>query len=282
MAWRYCLTCYEGPAPAAMARDFLACFERNFPGVRRAYNGRAYYAWSAGDPHTGGAYSYLKTGQYTAFNGIQGRRSGNLHIAGEHTSVNFQGYMEGALRSGYRCAAEIAGGCQPDLGALDRVTRYAATDCRARRDLHRWGCSPNPGPGGWGAILRYGGHEKESDGGEPATTNNRMEIMAAIRGLESLTRPSVVHVHTDSVYLRNGITRWLPGWKRNGWKTSDKKPVKNSDLWTRLDGAARQHTVEWFWVKGHAGHPENERADELACRGSAEAAALAGGRAPGV
>ena len=93
-------------------------------------------------------------------------------------------------------------------------------------------CSPNPGPGGWGAILRYGGHEKEIYGGEPATTNNRMEIMAAIRALESLTRPSVVHVHTDSVYLRNGITRWLPGWKRNGWKTSDKKPVKNADLWT--------------------------------------------------
>ena len=106
---RYGLTSYEGPAPEAMARDFLACFERNFPGVRRAYNGRAYYAWSAGDPHTGGAYSYLKTGQYTAFNGIQGRRSGNLHFAGEHTSVNFQGYMEGALRSGYRCAVEIAG-----------------------------------------------------------------------------------------------------------------------------------------------------------------------------
>ena len=106
---RYGLTSYEGPAPEAMARDFLACFEQNFPGVRQAYNGRAYYAWSAGDPHTGGAYSYLKTGQYTAFNGIQGRRSGNLHFAGEHTSVNFQGYMEGALRSGYRCAAEIAG-----------------------------------------------------------------------------------------------------------------------------------------------------------------------------
>ncbi len=106
---RYGLTRYQGPAPEAMARDFLACFERNFPGVRRAYHGRAYYAWSAGDPHTGGAYSYLKTGQYTAFNGIQGRRSGNLHFAGEHTSVNFQGYMEGALRSGYRCAAEIAG-----------------------------------------------------------------------------------------------------------------------------------------------------------------------------
>lgn len=109
MAWRYGLTSYEGPAPQAMARDFLACFEQNFPGTRQAYNGRAYYAWSAGDPHIGGAYSYLRTGQYTAFNGIQGQRCGNLHFAGEHTSVNYQGYMEGALRSGYRCAAEIAG-----------------------------------------------------------------------------------------------------------------------------------------------------------------------------
>ena len=106
---RYGLSSYEGAAPGPMARDFLACFDQNFPGARDAYNGRAYYAWSAGDPHIGGAYSYLKTGQYTAFNGIQGRRSGNLHFAGEHTSVNFQGYMEGALRSGYRCAAEIAG-----------------------------------------------------------------------------------------------------------------------------------------------------------------------------
>jgi monoamine oxidase len=105
---RYGLTCYEGPAPQAMTRDFLACFDQSFPGAGAAYNGRAYYSWSAGDPYTGGAYSYLKTGQYTAFNGIQGRRSGNLHFAGEHTSVNFQGYMEGALRSGYRCATEIA------------------------------------------------------------------------------------------------------------------------------------------------------------------------------
>ena len=105
----YGLTSYEGPAPDRMVRDFLGCFERNFPGARRAFNGKAYYAWSAGDPHTGGAYSYLRTGQYTAFNGIQGRRHGNLHFAGEHTSVNFQGYVEGALRSGYRCAAEITG-----------------------------------------------------------------------------------------------------------------------------------------------------------------------------
>jgi len=136
-------------------------------------------------------------------------------------------------------------------------------------------CMGNPGPGGWGAILRYGSQEKEIYGGEPATTNNRMEIMAAIQGLESLTRPSTVRVYTDSAYLRNGITQWVPGWKRNGWKTRDKKPVKNVDLWMRLDSAARGHEVQWFWVKGHAGHPENERADELAGRGAEEIAAQA-------
>jgi ribonuclease HI len=140
-------------------------------------------------------------------------------------------------------------------------------------------CSPNPGPGGWGAILRYGRHEREIYGGEPATTNNRMEMMAAIQGLESLSRPSTVHVYTDSVYLRRGITEWLPRWKLNGWQTRDKKPVKNADLWTRLDSAAAQHhQVQWFWVKGHAGHPENERADGLACRGSEEAATQLAGR----
>lgn len=139
-------------------------------------------------------------------------------------------------------------------------------------------CLSNPGPGGWGVILRSGRHEKEIHGGEPATTNNRMELTAAIRGLESLTRPSAVHLYTDSQYLRRGITEWLPAWKRNGWKTSGKKPVKNADLWTRLDAAARGHDVQWSWVKGHAGHPENERADRLACLGAAEAAAaLAGG-----
>jgi ribonuclease HI len=134
-------------------------------------------------------------------------------------------------------------------------------------------CQRNPGPGGWGTILRFGRHEKEMHGGEPATTNNRMELMAAIQGLESLLRPSSVHLYTDSQYLRRGITEWLPGWKRNGWMTRDKKPVKNVDLWTRLDEAARRHDVQWFWVKGHAGHPENERADALACRGAEEAAA---------
>jgi len=134
-------------------------------------------------------------------------------------------------------------------------------------------CSGNPGPGGWGAILRYGDHEKELYGGEAdATTNNRMELTAPIRALESLTRPSVVHIHTDSTYVRNGITEWLPRWKRNGWLTAGKQPVKNADLWRRLDEAAGRHRVRWYWVKGHAGHPENERADRLAVRGLKEAA----------
>ena len=132
-------------------------------------------------------------------------------------------------------------------------------------------CSPNPGPGGWGAVLLYGRHRREIYGGAPATTNNRMEIMAAIRGLESLTRPCAVHVHTDSEYLRKGVTQWLPVWKRNGWNTRDKKPVKNADLWQRLDEVSRGHQVQWFWVKGHAGHPGNERADELAGQGAADA-----------
>ncbi|MFI6517264.1 ribonuclease HI [Spirillospora sp. NPDC050679] len=140
------------------------------------------------------------------------------------------------------------------------------------------GCSPNPGAGGWGAVLRYGEHVKELYGGEADTTNNRMELTAAIRALEHLTRPSVVQVHTDSTYVRQGITQWMRSWKRNGWKTADKKPVKNADLWRRLDEAARRHRVEWFWVKGHAGDPGNERADELAGMGIAEAARSEGVR----
>jgi len=139
-------------------------------------------------------------------------------------------------------------------------------------------CSPNPGPGGWGAVLLYGRHRREICGGTAATTNNRMEIMAAIRGLESLTRPSDVHVHTDSEYLRKGITQWLAVWKRNGWNTRDKKPVKNADLWQRLDSVSRGHQVQWFWVKGHAGHPENERADELARQGAVNAMQDVAGR----
>lgn len=125
-------------------------------------------------------------------------------------------------------------------------------------------CSGNPGPGGWGAILRYGNVEKELCGGEQATTNNRMEMMAAITALESLKRPTSVRLYTDSQYVMNGITTWIHNWKRSGWKTSDKKPVKNVDLWQRLDAALKAHKVDWVWVRGHNGHIENERADALA------------------
>jgi ribonuclease HI len=125
-------------------------------------------------------------------------------------------------------------------------------------------CSGNPGPGGWGAILISGPHRKEINGHEAETTNNRMELSAAIGALEALKKPAVVALHTDSNYLKEGITKWIHGWKRNGWKTADKKPVKNEDLWKRLELALKSHKIEWHWVKGHAGHPENERADELA------------------
>jgi ribonuclease HI len=134
-------------------------------------------------------------------------------------------------------------------------------------------CSGNPGPGGWGAVLRYGGHLKEIHGGERSTTNNRMELTAAIRALESLKRPSSVQLYTDSRYLLDGITKWLPGWERNGWKTASKQPVKNADLWRRLVEAKQPHTVTWHWVKGHEGDPGNERADELARLGISEAIA---------
>ena len=135
-------------------------------------------------------------------------------------------------------------------------------------------CSGNPGPGGWGALLRAMDgdtvvKERELQGGEPDTTNNRMELLAAINALESLSRPSVITIVTDSAYVKNGVTSWIHGWKRNGWKTSNKKPVKNVELWQRIDEAQRRHTVTWEWVKGHAGHPENERADELARAGMA-------------
>jgi ribonuclease HI len=125
-------------------------------------------------------------------------------------------------------------------------------------------CSGNPGPGGWGAVLRYGDVEKEMSGGEPATTNNRMEMMAAILAIEAVKRPCEIHLHTDSEYLRQGITTWIHSWKARGWKTADKKPVKNVDLWQRLELAIETHDVHWHWVKGHSGHIENERADELA------------------
>ncbi len=137
------------------------------------------------------------------------------------------------------------------------------------------GCKGNPGPGGWGALLVYKGREREIWGGEPHTTNNRMELMAAIVALETLKRPCRVELYTDSQYLRNGITEWIGGWKARGWKTSQNQPVKNADLWQRLDEARRRHDVSWHWVRGHAGHPENERVDRLAQRGIAgqEAAA---------
>jgi ribonuclease HI len=125
-------------------------------------------------------------------------------------------------------------------------------------------CSGNPGPGGWGAILRFDTIEKELSGGEPLTTNNRMEMMAAIGALEALKRPCHIRLHTDSIYLRDGITRWINKWRSNGWLTSDRKPVKNADLWLRLEKAMAPHRIEWAWVRGHAGHAENERADELA------------------
>lgn len=139
-------------------------------------------------------------------------------------------------------------------------------------------CSGNPGPGGWGAILMSGGHRKELRGSEADTTNNRMELSAAIGALEALKKPSIVALHTDSNYLKDGITKWIFGWKRNGWKTADKKPVKNEDLWKRLELALKTHTIEWHWVKGHAGHPENERADELARLAIAELRAAAKAR----
>ena len=131
-------------------------------------------------------------------------------------------------------------------------------------------CSGNPGPGGWGAILISGTNEREICGGDLATTNNRMELMAAIQALEALKRPCKVELHTDSQYVRTGITEWLPGWKARGWRTAAKAPVKNEDLWKRLDEARRRHDVDWRWVKGHAGHELNERADGLARRGLQE------------
>ena len=133
--------------------------------------------------------------------------------------------------------------------------------------VHVWtdgACLGNPGPGGWGALLRWNGRERELSGGEAETTNNRMELMAAIQALETLKRPCEVVLTTDSQYVRKGITEWMTNWKKNGWRTASKKPVKNAELWQRLDRARERHQVQWDWVKGHSGHPENERADELA------------------
>ncbi len=132
-------------------------------------------------------------------------------------------------------------------------------------------CSGNPGPGGWGVILVAGEHRKELFGGEPDTTNNRMELMAAISALEALKKPCTITLHIDSQYVRQGITQWIHGWKKNGWKTADKKPVKNAELWQRLEEATKRHRIDWQWVKGHAGDPMNERADELAREGVKQA-----------
>jgi ribonuclease HI len=132
-------------------------------------------------------------------------------------------------------------------------------------------CKGNPGPGGWGALLVTHGHRKEISGGEANTTNNRMEMIAVIRALESLKRPSSVEVHTDSQYVQKGISEWMAGWKRRNWHTADGKPVKNQDLWLQLDALSQLHTIQWKWVKGHAGHPENERADQLANQGVLQA-----------
>jgi ribonuclease HI len=137
-------------------------------------------------------------------------------------------------------------------------------------------CSGNPGPGGWGVVLVAMGKQRELSGSEPETTNNRMELMAAIKGLEALKRPCAVEIHTDSEYLKNGVTTWIHGWKRNGWKTADKKPVKNTDLWQTLDEAIKPHQITWTWVKGHAGDPMNERCDELARAAIAQMKAAAG------
>lgn len=137
-------------------------------------------------------------------------------------------------------------------------------------DLYTDGaCSGNPGPGGWGVLMLYKGNEKEICGGEAATTNNRMELTAAIQGLEALKRGMKVRIHTDSIYVKDGITKWIHGWKKNGWKTAAKKPVKNAELWQRLETAIERHDVSWHWVKGHSDHPENDRADALARQGMA-------------
>ena len=130
-------------------------------------------------------------------------------------------------------------------------------------------CSGNPGPGGWGALMLCNGEEKELSGGEAETTNNRMEMLAAIQAFQALKKPTKVRLHTDSTYLKDGITKWIANWKRNGWRTAAKKPVRNADLWQLLEEVMKPHNVEWHWVKGHSGHPENERADELARQGMA-------------
>ncbi|MGQ0558863.1 MAG: ribonuclease HI [Sphingosinicella sp.] len=158
--------------------------------------------------------------------------------------------------------------------AREKIFRQDGRAAMTQLDIFTDGaCRGNPGPGGWAAIIRSGGREKEISGGEAHTTNNRMELLAAISGLEALKKPCAVSLHTDSIYVRDGITQWINAWQRNGWRTADRKPVKNADLWQRLLDAAAPHKIDWRWVKGHSGHPENDRADELAC---AEADRIAG------
>ena len=150
------------------------------------------------------------------------------------------------------------------------VNEVIAADVPNVSNVHIYadgGCRGNPGPGGWGVLMQSGDKQKELCGGEAATTNNRMELTAVIEALSALTRPAVVQVHTDSQYVQKGISTWIHGWKRNGWRTADKKPVKNAELWQRLDALTESHEIKWIWVKGHAGHPGNERADALANRG---------------
>ncbi|TXI28859.1 MAG: ribonuclease HI [Nitrosomonas oligotropha] len=143
----------------------------------------------------------------------------------------------------------------------------STTDAKVVEIYTDGACKGNPGVGGWGVLLRYAGHEREIFGGEQLTTNNRMELLAAIRALESLKRPCKVHLHTDSQYVQRGISEWLDSWKARNWRTAGKKPVKNEDLWRQLDELAQHHEIEWCWVRGHSGHAENERADQLANRG---------------
>lgn len=149
--------------------------------------------------------------------------------------------------------------------------RTACAQTTAAQTVQIWtdgACKGNPGPGGWGALLRFGGTERELCGGETHTTNNRMELLAAISALEALKRPCIVHLTTDSQYVRQGMLEWLPNWRKKNWRRADGKPVKNADLWLRLDEAAQRHDMHWHWIKGHAGHPENERADQLANQGT--------------
>jgi len=170
----------------------------------------------------------------------------------------------------YELRAGKANRCRPPDGGAGGPARGYPSGMTEVVIYTDGACSGNPGRGGWGAVLRWNGTQRELHGGEPLTTNNRMELMAAIQALETLTRPSRVVMHTDSKYVLDGITKWLPGWQRNGWKTASKQPVKNVDLWQRLVAAMAPHQVSWHWVKGHNGDPGNERADELARQGIAD------------